>query len=81
MGDLHIFPAPELTDRVAPALHTSAQNAGSAESESWQTQPHFWHAAKFDFQPVRDLDSHSPGMVAFNMIRAFFCEAAMSQPL
>ena len=68
MGDPHIFRQQELTDRVPPAPMLSTQNAGSPESGTGQNQPHHGHALMFEFRPLENLDSRSPGMAIFNMI-------------
>ena len=79
MGDPHIFLEEELIDRVAPARGSSAENAGSHELGMCQPHHLLCQADQYEFQPLRVLDSHSPGMAVFNMIRALFCEAAISQ--
>ena len=78
MVDPHILPEPEHTDRVAPARVLSVENAGIHELGLCQLQSHLCQADRHEFRPLRVLDSHSPGMAIFNMIRALFCEAAIS---
>jgi hypothetical protein len=55
------------------------QNDVSNESVMVQKRSRFWQEGMVDFQPVKNLDSQSTDMTAFNMIGCIFSEAAISQ--
>ena len=55
------------------------QNDVSNESVMVQKRSRFWQEGMVDFQTVKNLDSKSTDMTAFNMIGCIFSEAAISQ--
>jgi hypothetical protein len=71
----------ELTDCITPTQMSVQENDVSNESVMFQQRSCLWQEALVDFQPVKNLDSQSTGMMAFNMIGCIFIEAAISQTI